>query len=263
MKRSLAMALAGFALVAAAGCHTVTPQEILLADSHRDLATAKLAKGEPEAAIAEYRAALAIHPEDADAHFGLAESYRRKEMLADTEHELLETLRIDPNYKEARFALGVTHMQQERYADAVAVFQTLADDPTFIRPTRALVNLGWAHYKSGNSAEAVAALGRALKADGANYVAHLDLGIIAYDQSDWIEAVQHFEACVKIVADRQSEQKALPLAAAEAEAQFRMAQAYVRLDQRERAVAALRAAVERGGESEWARKSSDYLRVLQ
>ena len=50
---------------------------------------------------------------------------------------------------------------------------------------------------------------------------------------------------------------------AEAEARFRMAQAYVRLNQRQRAVESLRVAVERGGESEWARKSSDYLKVLE
>jgi Tfp pilus assembly protein PilF len=241
----------------------VTPQQIMLADSHRDLATAKLQKGEPEAAISEYRAALAITPSDVEAHLGLAEAYRRKGLLAETEAQLREGLRIDPTYKEASFALGVTHLQQERYAEAVTVFQSLADDPTFIRPTRALVNLGWAHYKSGKLPEAQASLGRALKADPSNYIAYLDLGIIAYDQANWVEAVQNFEACVKIVADRQSERKVAVFATAEAEAQFRMAQAFVRLDQRERAVDALRAAVERGGESEWARKSSDYLRVLQ
>jgi len=49
----------------------------------------------------------------------------------------------------------------------------------------------------------------------------------------------------------------------EAEARYRMAQAYVRLGKRDRAVDSLRVAVDRGGESEWVRKSNDYLKVLE
>ncbi|HTO06048.1 MAG TPA: tetratricopeptide repeat protein [Myxococcota bacterium] len=259
MRNSKALVVSFVALAVAAGCAKPTDRELLLADQHRDLATTKLSQNEPEAAIGEYRKALTLNPKDADTHFGLAEAYRRKGMLAETEHELREALRLDPAHQEARLALGVTHLQQERWADAAAEFQRLIDDPTFIRPARALVNLGWAHYKSGDLDQAVSDLQRALKIDRTNYTAHLDLGIVLYDQGKLVEAVQHFDECVKIVADR----PALVYGGAEAEARFRMAQAYVRLDQRPRAVESLRAAVERGGQSEWAQKSSDYLKVLQ
>ena len=80
-----------------------------------------------------------------------------------------------------------------------------------------------------------------------------------YDSDDLVEAIQHFEG----VCEDRGERPAPVFGSAEAEARFRMAQAYVRLNQRQRAVDALRVAVERGGESEWARKSSDYLKVLQ
>jgi len=247
------------ALLLATACSTPNDRELLLADQHRDLGTTKLAQNEPEAAIGEYRKSIAINSRDPDTHFGLAEAYRRKGMLSDTERELREALRLDPDHHEARLALGVTHLQQERWNDAAAEFQRLVDDPTFVRPARALVNLGWAHYKSGDLDQASKDLERALKVDPVNYTGHLDMGIVLYDQGKLVEAVQHFEECVKIVSDR----PVLVFGAAEAEARFRMAQAYVRLDQRDRAVQSLRAAVERGGESEWARKSSDYLKVLQ
>jgi Tfp pilus assembly protein PilF len=247
------------ALALATGCKTLTEREFLLADQHRDLAATKLAQGEREAAVTEYKRALAINPNDPETHIGLAEAFRAKEMYSETERELKEALRLDPDHHEARLALGVTHLQQQRWADAAAEFQRLADDPSFIRPARALVNLGWAHYKSGDLDQAAADFERALKQDRENYTAHLDLGIVLYDKGDLVEAIKHFEECASIIGER----PALAFGSAEAEARFRMAQAYVRLNQRDRAVSALRVAVERGGESEWARKSSDYLKVLQ
>src|SRR5262249_24627067 len=183
---------------------------------------------------------------------GLAEAYRRKGLLADCEKTLRDALRLDADHQEARLALGVTYLQMERWEDAAGEFQRLVDDPTFIRPSRALVNLGWAHYKSGKLDQAESAFQRAIKGGRANHVAHLDLGIVLYDQDHLVEAIQHFEEAVKIVGERPAE----VFGSAEAEARFRSAQAYVRLNQRQRAVDALRVAVERGGESEWARKSS-------
>ena len=259
MVKSHAIRLALLALLAAGACSTPSEKDVLLAGTHRDLAEMKLARGEPEAAIAEYQKSLSLDPRDADTHFGLAEAYRRKGLLADTERELREALRLNPKHHEARLALGVTYLQLERWNDAAAEFQRLADEPTFVRPTRALVNLGWAHYKSGDLDRAVSDLQRALKADPSNYVAHLDLGIVLYDRGELVEAIQHFGECVNIVAER----PAPVYGPAEAEARFRMAQAYVRLNQRDRALDALKVAIQRGGESEWAHRSSDYLKVLQ
>jgi Tfp pilus assembly protein PilF len=259
MKKLNSLLVAFAALAAATACTTLTDREVVLADQHRDLAATKLVQGEAEAAITEYRRSLAINPKEPETHIGLAEAYRKKGLLSDTESELKEALRLDPTNQDARLALGVTYLQQERWVDAAAEFQHLADDPTFVRPARALVNLGWAHYKSGDLDQATADFERALKTDRANYTAHLDLGIVLYDRGDLVAAIQHFEECVNIVSER----PALVFGSSEAEARFRMAQAYVRLNQRDRAVDSLRVAVERGGESEWARKSSDYLKVLQ
>lgn len=251
----LAVAVLGLA----SACSTVDPREIALADSHRDLADVKLSKGEPEVAIKEYQAAIALNPSDVESHYGLSEAYRRKNLLSDTESELHEVLRLAPDHHEARLSLGVTYLQMERWNDAAAEFTRLAEDPTFVRPTRALVNRGWAHYKSGDLEAAQADFERALRADKSNHVAHLDLGIVYYDKGDLVEAIRCFEESAKIVAERPVQ----VYGPAEAEARYRMAQAYLRLGQRDRAVDALRVAVERGGESEWGRKSTDYPKVLQ
>jgi Tfp pilus assembly protein PilF len=247
------------ALVLASACSTVGPREVALGDAHRDFADVKLAKGEPEVAIKEYQAAIAINPNDLEAHYGLAEAFRAKNLLPETERELLEALRLQPSHHEARLSLGVTYLQMERWNDAAAEFQKLAEDPTFVRPSRALVNMGWAHYKSGDLEGAKASFERALSSDASNHVAHLDLGIVYYDKGELVEAIRHFEEAVNLVAERPVK----VFGPAEAEARYRMAQAYLRLGQRDRAVETLRVAVERGGESEWGRKSTDYLKVLQ
>ncbi len=248
-----------FVLGATAACTTVAPRDVSRADSHRDLAEVKLAKGETELAIKEYQTAIRLNPDDPESHYGIAEAYRRKNLMQDTERELRETLRLDPEHNEARLALGVAFLLMERWSDAAAEFERLAADPTFVRPTRALVNLGWAHYKSGDLERAKADFERALKQDRSNYVAHLNLGIVYYDQGELVEAVTHFEECVKILAERPVQ----VFGPVEAEARYRMAQAYIRLGKRDRALDSLRVAVDRGGESEWVRKSNDYLRVLQ
>ena len=49
----------------------------------------------------------------------------------------------------------------------------------------------------------------------------------------------------------------------EAQARFRLAQAYIRMGLRERAVEHLQVATERGGSSEWAERSRDYLQVIE
>jgi len=260
MNKSTTLLAALFMLAALSGCTTAaSPRSIGLADSHRDLAEANLAKGEAELAIKEYQTAISLNPDDAESHYGLAEAYRRKAMLQDTERELRETLRLDPEHHEARLSLGVTFLQMQRWSDAAAEFERLANTPTFVRPTRALVNLGWAHYKSGDLERAKTDFERALKQDRSNYIAHLDLGIVYYDQGELVESVSHFEECVKILAERPVK----VYGPVEAEARFRVAQAYVRLGKRDRAVDSLRVAVDRGGESEWVAKSTDYLKVLQ
>lgn len=259
MNVSRALLVALLAGLAGMACTTATPKDVSRADSHRDLAGVKLAKGETERAIKEYQTAIRFNPDDAEAHFQIAAAYSRKGMLQDTERELREAIRLDPEHLEARLALGVAFLQMERWSDAAAEFERLAADPTFVRPTRALVNLGWAHYKSGDLERAKTDFERAIELDRSNYVAHLDLGIVHYDQGELVEAVQRFEECVRILAERPVK----VFGPVEAEARYRMAQAYVRLGKRDRAVDSLRVAVDRGGESEWVRKSNDYLKVLQ
>jgi tetratricopeptide (TPR) repeat protein len=160
---------------------------------------------------------------------------------------------------DARLTLGAVYLQDQRWSDAIRENEILVDDPTFLRPARALVNLGWAHYKSGNRKLAEELFVEAVSSDSSNYQARLNLGIVLYEREELVKSVQQFGEVTTLVETR-------PIwlfGAVEAEARFRMAMAHVRLGNRHRAIEQLRVAVDRGGETKWAEKSRDYLAVLE
>jgi tetratricopeptide (TPR) repeat protein len=241
------------------GCATQNPKTMTRADMQRRLGDIKLSKGQYELAIREYRHSLQLYARDPDTYFGLAEAYRRKGLLDEAEATLLEALRLDPAHQEARLNLGVVLLQKERWGDAIVQNRILLDDPTFLRPSRALVNIGWAYYKSGDLQRAKSSFVEALSGDSTNLEAHLDLGIVLYQLGEVVEAIRYFQRAVEI-----AEKRPVPASAGiAAESRFRMAQAHVKLGQLERAIEHLRVAAESGGNGEWGRKSKEYLQVLE
>ena len=248
----------GFAVLLMA-CATPSPKLRERAETHRQLGEIKLARNQVELAIREYKTSLELYKKDPETHFGVSEAYRRKGVFDLAEHHLHQTLRLDPANVDARLNLGVVYLQMERWQDAIKVNSALIKDPTFYRPGRALVNRGWAHYKSGNAELAQRDYGEALKQGGASLYAHMNLGILYYGRGETVDAVNEFESVVELLRGRPPEM----FGASEAEARFRLAQAHVKLGHHEEAIEHLEVAKERGGEGQWGRKSGEYLAVLR
>jgi Tfp pilus assembly protein PilF len=243
----------------AMGCQTLDEESRGRFNAHRDLGTTYLQRGESELAIREFRAAIKVYDGDAEAHFSLGEAYRQKRAFDEAEDHFRRALDLDPTLLDARLNLGVVYLQQERWRDAIRENEKLVDDPTFLRPSRALVNLGWAHYKVGDRAKAAEYFRQAIAADKSSYQAYLNLGIVLYDEHALGESVESFGKVLDLLSGRPPEL----FGAAEAETRFRLAMAHVRLGQRARAIEQLRIAADRGGETAWAKKSRDYLAVLE
>ncbi len=258
MQRAIRIAwvLAAAGLLACAA--SVNPQRVGRADLQRRLADVKLSKGQYEVAIREYKRSLALYEDDPEARFGLAEAYRRKGLYAEAAEQLEEALDLDPLHQEARLNLGVVYLQMERWDDAIEQNRILIDDPTFPRPSRALVNLGWAHYKTGDLERAKLVFAEACD-DRNSYQAALNLGIVLYELGDVVESLRYFDRVIQIV-ERRGKQDGHPAAA---EVRFRMAQAHVKLQQVEKAIVDLQLASKLGGEGAWGVKSREYLQVLQ
>jgi Tfp pilus assembly protein PilF len=246
-------------VVALMACASVDPAALRKGETHRDLGTIYLNKGEVELAIREYRLAIEAWERDAETHFAIGEAYRRKAEYLLAERHFRRSLELDPEKLDARLNLGAIYIQQQRWQEAIVENRILVEEPTFLMPARALVNLGWAQYNSKDFEGAKGSLQRALAIDPANYQAHVNLAIVLYEDGDLADALLHFERAVQILNGRPVELFGL----AEAEVRFRMAMAHVRLGQRSQALEQLREAAERGGNTEWGKKSRDYIAVLQ
>ena len=240
-------------------CSTVSQQDVHKASMHRRIGQAQLQRNVLALALREYRAAVAANPGDVEAWFGLAETYRRKGMFDDAEASLLEVLDLDPDHMDARLNLTVVFLMAERWDDAIRESTALVNEPTFLRPSRALVNRGWAHYKSGDLVLAERDLREALITDPGSYQARLNLGVVFFDRGRVLDAMVQFERVLVILKRRPPAM----FGATEAQARFHLAQANVKLGKRRQAIEHLRRAAERGGEGEWGKKSREYLSALE
>jgi tetratricopeptide (TPR) repeat protein len=73
---------------------------------HMARAEKQLEDGKPNEAVIEYKNALQIAPNDADAHFGLAKAYLATRDVGKAYWELQETVRLDPENLDARLAFA-------------------------------------------------------------------------------------------------------------------------------------------------------------
>ncbi len=230
--------------------------------AHRDLGADHLQHGDNALALRELLLSEEINPNDADTQSGLAEAYRRQGHFAEAEQHWLRcielatrqgTLGHRSTIQLARLNLSSLYVQMERYPQSIEQSKLLANDPTFAAPWIALSNQGWAEYKLGRPDLARQTLGLALQYKSDFWRALLNLGILEAETGHRGEALPLF--------NRALAQKPGPLA--EAEINYRIAEIYVSMGERSRALRHLTAAVQTKPSGEWGKRSEDYLKVLR
>ncbi len=223
------------------------------ARSHYDLGLEHLRNDNHALAIRELTSALEIDPEFEQAHYVIAEAYRRRQLPADAETHLRQALELNPKHQSARFNLAALYLQTGRYEEAIPHAKQLAEEPTFPTPWRALTNLGWAQFKLGRYGEARESLETAVEYRPTYWPALLNLGILEAEEGRRLEALARFQRVLELK----------PGDFALAETNYRMAEIYTALGNRTRAFEHLSASVEQGADSEWGKKSAEYLKLLQ
>jgi len=141
----------------------------------------------------------------------------------------------------------------ERYEQAIYHAQVLIDDPTFSAPWRPLTNRGWAQLKLGYLQEAHQSFLEALDYRNGYWPALLNLGILASMQGHRMQAIERFEAALEVGADQY----------ATSEAKYRLAEVYISLGRRDKAVEYLEQSATEVPNGRWAKMSEDYLRMLR
>lgn len=223
------------------------------ANIHYEMGVQQLKEGQTPQAIGSLLLAVQLNPDNAPIHFALGEAYRRKGRMQEAEHHLARAVELDPGFQQARLTLSSFYSQLERYEEARQHAAVLTEDPTFPWPWRALTNLGWAEYRLGDAERAREHLQLALDYRADYWRARLNLGIVAADQKQFREAVTQFE---QVLAEQ-------PGPFAEAEVHYRLAELYMKLGQREQAIAHLSESANRRPSGPWGERSATALKKLR
>lgn len=258
MRSSAGLGLGLVLVLALGGCATSRTQEEAKlesrrATSHLNLGADHLQNGRAALALREFLTAASIDPLNPRIQYALGEAYLAQQKPDEAEQHFLRSLELHPEHHDSRLSLSALYIVEGRYEDAIAACELLLDDPTFPAPWRALANRGWSEYRLGRSAEARRSLELAHEYASEYWPAMLSLAVVEADEGHRLEAIGLLQEVIELK----------PGPRVEAEANYRLAENYIALGKRGRAVGYLTAAVARAPEGEWARRSEEYLKLLQ
>ena len=186
-------------------------QDADLVDAHYNLGYAYVEQGEHDKAIPHLERAIAIAPHLKRAHYNLARAYQASGNLEAATNAVTETLRLDANYqpaqelantiKQAHYNRGITHLNDERYSEAVTAFQNVITlDSDF---SDAHYNLGLTYLKMETYPRVVSSLEKTIALDPNHKAAYHALALAYLGQQELGKARAAARDALKIDANYQ------------------------------------------------------------
>ncbi|MGZ6125459.1 MAG: tetratricopeptide repeat protein, partial [Myxococcales bacterium] len=198
--QAVARLIAAFCVLLLASCSGMSAeQRAQAAEIHQQLGDNLLSQGDPQGAMKEYLKSIEAD-ETPEAHLGLgvidAWSLGRPE---EAEKEFKRALEMRPDYAEAMNNLGALYIQRGRFNEAVPPLEKAAKDPLYKSRVLAQANLGWALYKAGQPELGVGEIKGALAVAPKYCMGWRQLGTIYSEQGKIEDASkaygQYAEAC--------------------------------------------------------------------
>ncbi len=186
-------------------------QDADLVDAHYNLGYAYVEQGAYDKAVPHLERAIAIAPHLKRAHYHLARAYRETGNLEAATNAVTETLRLDADYrpaheladtiKQAHYNSGITHLNDERYSEAVTAFQNaITLDADFVTAHH---NLGVVYLKMETYPRAVSSLERTVTLDPNHKAAHHALALAYLGQQELGKARDAAREALRIDANYQ------------------------------------------------------------
>jgi tetratricopeptide (TPR) repeat protein len=202
------------------------PSPFMSSEEYDERAHELYNEGSYDEALGVLREGLALYPNSVELHVGVGYARLAREEFYLARRSFEEALVYDPNHEDALAGMGETLLHLGSASEAVKIFRrTLElgyrdDLELMLQIGRALLKwdrveesreffevaieeqpeaaeayagLGYAAHKSGNDAEAVTHLERALQLDADHTEARLYLANLRYDLGDFEYALHHFD----------------------------------------------------------------------
>ncbi|HEX8706285.1 MAG TPA: social motility TPR repeat lipoprotein Tgl, partial [Myxococcaceae bacterium] len=173
--------------------HVPTEKERNSAEIHYNLGLQAQQAGNIQEAINEFKRAVDLDPDSADAHNALGIllhlSYKRYDEAIKHYERALE---VRPNFSEARTNLANVYLDQDRYDEAIKLYEQVLNDMLYPTPFIAQGNLGWAYFKKGDTVKGLENIRAAVTLNPKFCLGYKNLGIIYEHTGNTEESCRQF-----------------------------------------------------------------------
>jgi tetratricopeptide (TPR) repeat protein len=160
--------------------------------------------GEADNAIEEYKNALELNPNNAEAHLKMGFLfYNVKSMHEEGMAHLLKAMELEPNDPRIHHDLGMALLHQRKYNQAIKHLSIAIEGmpegfDLQYKPADMHYNLGMALFQIRNFKDSASHLSQAVRIDPDNARSHYSLAMALAIQGQLDEAVEHYTRAVKI-----------------------------------------------------------------
>jgi tetratricopeptide (TPR) repeat protein len=179
-------------------------------DAWNNLGEALRALDRREEALAAYRKAIELEPDNAEAHSNLGLMLIEEKKFPEAAQVLQKALALNPSLPSAHYNYGLVLRQEGKLDDAISHWQrALALQP---RQKLALNNLGAAYTEKWNPDAAITMLRDAIRLDPDFAEAHANLSTALLGQKKYDEAIAAARRAVELQPKRHETHNALGMA---------------------------------------------------
>jgi len=227
---------------------------------HKDQAEIYLNKGISYIQLQQYNSALKDlmeaekhYSNDPKIHYYLGMVYHAKGMKEKAVAEFQQAISLQEDYSEAHNYLGTLYSEDRLWDKAIAEFDKTLANPIYDTPSVPLYNAGWAYYSKKDYKNALSKYQEALNKQPMTALQpqiEKNIGLIYFDQSNPVEAIQHFKKSVELNSYLY-------------DAHFYLGQCYFKIKDKANAKKAFQAVVKIAPQSAYGKKAKEYLQSIK
>ena len=243
-----------------AGCFLLIMSACANTAWHKDQSEIYLNKGISYIQLQQYNNALKDlleaekhYSNDPKIHYYLGMVYHTKGMKEKAVTEFQQAISLQENYSEAHNYLGTLYSEDGLWDKAIAEFDQALANPVYDTPAVPLYNAGWAYYLKKDYKNALAKYRDALNRQPITALQpqiEKNIGLIYFDQSNVVEAIQHFKKSVELNSYLY-------------DAYFYLGECYFKIKDKSNAKKAFQAVVKIAPQSVYGKKAKEYLQSIK